>query len=139
MDNEGLKNSVIKFITKNNELSPEYLKDLKEKVSTLRNLRVNIDNILETLKISIIKSSSHLLIDKIHKGDVESSLKIIENTRDRTVFYDFISIMDEMMVLNEQYIQKYEVECGDLKDIKEYLGLNDHKLFRVIDEIDLDN
>jgi hypothetical protein len=139
MDNEGLKNSVIKFISKNNELSPEYLKDLKEKVSTLRNLRVNIDNILETLKISIIKSSSHLLIDKIHKGDVESSLKIIENTRDRTVFYDFISIMDEMMVLNEQYIQKYEVECGDLKDIKEYLGLNDHKLFRVIDEIDLDN
>ena len=139
MDNEGLKNSVIKFITKNNELSPEYLKDLKEKVNTLRNLRVNIDNILETLKISIIKSSSHLLIDKIHKGDVESSLKIIENTRDRTVFYDFISIMDEMMVLNEQYIQKYEVECGDLKDIKEYLGLNDHKLFRIIDEINLDN
>ena len=139
MDNEGLKNSVIKFITKNNEISPEYLKDLKEKVSTLRNLRVNIDNILETLKISIIKSSSHLLIDKIHKGDIESSLKIIENTRDRTVFYDFISIMDEMMVLNEQYIQKYEVECSDLKDIKEYLGLNDHKLFRVIDEINLDN
>ena len=139
MDNEGLKNSVIKFITKNNEISPEYLKDLKEKVSTLRNLRVNIHNILETLKISIIKSSSHLLIDKIHKGDIESSLKIIENTRDRTVFYDFISIMDEMMVLNEQYIQKYELECSDLKDIKEYLGLNDHKLFRVIDEINLDN
>ena len=43
------------------------------------------------------------------------------------------------MVLNEQYIQKYEVECGDLKDIKEYLGLNDHKLFRIIDEINLDN
>jgi hypothetical protein len=74
----------------------------------------------------------------VHRGDIETSLKILENTRDRSVFYDFITLFDELVVLNEQYLQKYENEYSDIKDIKDNLGLNDYKLFKIISEISLD-
>lgn len=139
MDNEGVKNSVIKFISKNNELTSEYINELNQNVIVLKDIRNNIDVLLDRLKINIIKSSTHLLIDKVHRGDIETSLKILENTRDRSVFYDFITIFDELIVLNEQYLQKYENEYSHLKDIKDNLGLNDYKLFKAISEINLDN
>lgn len=139
MDNEGVKNSVIKFISKNNELTSEYINELNQNTIVLKDIRGNIDVLLDRLKINIIKSSTHLLIDKIHRGDIETSLKILENTRDRSVFYDFITIFDELIVLNEQYLQKYENEYSHLKDIKDNLGLNDYKLFKAISEINLDN
>lgn len=139
MVNDNITNSVIKFITKSSELTPTYLVELKDKVSTLKEHRFKIDSVLERLKINIIKSSSHLLIDKVHKGDIETSLKILENTRDRTVFYDFITLFDELIVLNEQFIQRYEIDCSDLKEIKDNLGLNDYKLFKIIEDINLDN
>lgn len=139
MDNEGLKKSVIRIVSKNGELTPSYLTELKENSETIKNMRDKLDINLERLKINIIKSSTHLLIDKIHKGDVESSLKILENTRDRTVFFDFISIMDETLVLFEEYYQKLELKCSDIKELKENLGLNDHRLHKLLTEINLDN
>jgi len=138
MENDGVTNSVIRFINKNGELTPQYLFDIKEKISVLRDLREKIDSTLDRLKINIIKSNTHLLIDKVHRGDIETSLKILENTRDRSVFYDFITLFDELVVLNEQYLQKYENEYSDIKDIKDNLGLNDYKLFKIISEISLD-
>jgi hypothetical protein len=138
MENEGVTNSVIRFINKNGELTPQYLSDMKDKISVLRDLREKIDSALDRLKINIIKSSTHLLIDKIHRGDIETSLKILENTRDRSVFYDFITLFDELVVLNEQYLQNYENEYSDIKDIKDNLGLNDYKLYKIINEISLD-
>jgi hypothetical protein len=138
MENDGVTNSVIRFINKNGELTPQYLFDIKEKISVLRDLREKIDSALDRLKINIIKSNTHLLIDKVHRGDIETSLKILENTRDRSVFYDFITLFDELVVLNEQYLQKYENEYSDIKDIKDNLGLNDYKLFKIISEISLE-
>lgn len=139
MDNEGLKKSVIRIVSKNGELTPSYLTELKENSETIKSMRDKLDINLERLKINIIKSSTHLLIDKIHKGDVESSLKILENTRDRTVFFDFISIMDETLVLFEEYYQKLDLKCSDIKELKENLGLNDHRLYKLLSEINLDN
>jgi hypothetical protein len=139
MDNEGLKKSVIRIVSKNGELTPSYLTELKENSETIKSMRDKLDINLERLKINIIKSSTHLLIDKIHKGDVESSLKILENTRDRTVFFDFITIMDETLVLFEEYYQKLELKCSDIKELKENLGLNDHRLHKLLSEINLDN
>jgi hypothetical protein len=139
MDNEGLKKSVIRIVSKNGELTPSYLTELKENSETIKSMRDKLDINLERLKINIIKSSTHLLIDKIHKGDVESSLKILENTRDRTVFFDFITIMDETLVLFEEYYQKLELKCSDIKELKENLGLNDHRLHKLLTEINLDN
>lgn len=139
MDNEGLKNSVVRLISKNGELTEEVLSNLKDNSTTVKNLRQKIDNNLEQLKINIIKSSTHLLIDKIHRGDIESSIKILENTRDRSVFFDFITLFDELLVLHEQYYQKLDFECSDIKELKDNLGMNDHKLHKIISEMDLDN
>lgn len=139
MDNEGLKNSVVRLISKNGELTEEVLSNLKNNSTTVKNLRQRIDNNLEQLKINIIKSSTHLLIDKIHRGDIESSIKILENTRDRSVFFDFITLFDELLVLHEQYYQKLDIECSDIKELKDNLGMNDHKLHKIISEMDLDN
>ena len=139
MDNEGLKNSIVRLIRKNGELTEEVLSNLKENSTTIKHIRQRIDNNLEQLKINIIKSSTHLLIDKIHRGDVESSIKILENTRDRTVFFDFITLFDELLVLHEQYYQKLDIECSDIKDLKDNLGVNDHKIHMIISEMDLDN
>ena len=139
MDNEGLKNSVVRLISKNGELTEEVLSNLKDNSTTVKNLRQRIDDNLEQLKINIIKSSTHLLIDKIHRGDIESSIKILENTRDRSVFFDFITLFDELLVLHEQYYQKLDIECSDIKELKDNLGMNDHKLHKIISEMDLDN
>ena len=139
MDNEGLKNSVVRLISKNGELTEEVLSNLKDNSTTVKNLRQKIDNNLEQLKINIIKSSTHLLIDKIHRGDIESSIKILENTRDRSVFFDFITLFDELLVLHEQYYQKLDIECSDIKELKDNLGMNDHKLHKIISEMGLDN
>ena len=55
MENEGVTNSVIRFINKNGELTPQYLSDMKDKISVLRDLREKIDSALDRLKINIIK------------------------------------------------------------------------------------
>ena len=139
MDNEGLKNSVVRVVSKGGELTPDNLKILKESSDTVKGVRDKIDNTLEQLKVNIIRSSTHLLIEKIHRGDIESSLKILDNTGDRSVFFDFISILDNLLVLHEEYYQKLDMSCSDIKELKENLGINDHKLHKVINELYLDN
>jgi len=139
MDNEGLKNSVVRVVGKGGELSPDTLKILKESSDTIKGVRDKIDSTLEQLKVNIIRSSAHLLIDKIHRGDIESSLKILDNTRDRTVFFDFISLLDQLLVLHEEYYQNLDINCSDIKELKDNLGINDHKLHKVINELYLDN
>jgi hypothetical protein len=114
MDNEGLKISVVRVVGKGGEISSDNL-------------------------VNIIRSSVHLLIEKVHRGDIESSLKILDNTRDRSVFFDFISILDNLLVLHEEYYQKLDMSCSDIKELKENLGINDHKLHKVINELYLDN
>lgn len=139
MDNEGLKSSVVRVIGKDGEISSDNLKELKQNSDTIKDVRDKLDSTLEQLKVNIIRSSAHLLIEKIHRGDIESSLKILDNTRDRSVFFDFISILDKLLVLHEEYYQKLDMSCSDIKELKENLGINDHKLHKVINELYLDN
>ena len=139
MDNEGLKISVVRVVGKGGEISSDNLKELKENSDTIKDVRNKIDSTLEKLKVNIIRSSAHLLIEKVHRGDIESSLKILDNTRDRSVFFDFISILDKLLVLHEEYYQKLAMSCSDIKELKENLGINDHKLHKVINELYLDN
>ena len=131
MDNEGLKNSIIEFMERSGEMTPEKLNELKNDSVEIKNLRERLDSKIEQLKIMIIKSSTHLLIEKVHRGDVETSLKILENTRDRSVFFDFISLFDELLVLYEKYYQKLDMDCSDIKDLKDNLGMNDHKIYKI--------
>ena len=139
MDNEGLKSSVVRVIGKDGEISSDNLKELKQNSDTIKDVRDKLDSTLEQLKVNIIRRSAHLLIEKIHRGDIESSLKILDNTRDRSVFFDFISILDNLLVLHEEYYQKLDMSCSDIKELKENLGINDHKLHKVINELYLDN
>tara|TARA_S200002703_G_scaffold20906_2_gene17375 strand:+ start:12806 stop:13225 length:420 start_codon:yes stop_codon:yes gene_type:complete len=139
MDNEGLKSSVVRVIGKDGEISSDNLKELKQNSDTIKDVRDKLDSTLEQLKVNIIRSSTHLLIEKIHRGDIESSLKILDNTGDRSVFFDFISILDNLLVLHEEYYQKLDMGCSDIQLLKENLGINDHKLHKVINELYLDN
>jgi len=139
MDNEGLKISVVRVVGKDGEISTDSLKELKQNSDTIKDVRDKIDGTLDQLKVNIIRSSVHLLIEKVHRGDIESSLKILDNTRDRSVFFDFISILDNLLVLHEEYYQKLDMSCSDIKELKDNLGINDHKLHKVISELYLDN
>ena len=120
------------------EMTPEKLNELKNDSTEIKNLRDQLDSKIEQLKIMIIKSSTHLLIEKVHRGDVETSLKILENTRDRSLFFDFISLFDELLVLYEKYYQKLDMDCSDIKDLKDNLGMNDHKIYKILSEMNLD-
>jgi len=139
MDNEGLKISVVRVVGKDGEISTDNLKELKQNSDTIKDVRDKIDGTLDQLKVNIIRSSVHLLIEKVHRGDIESSLKILDNTRDRSVFFDFISLLDKLLVLHEEYYQKLDMSCSDIKELKDNLGINDHKLHKVISELYLDN
>jgi len=139
MDNEGLKISVVRVVGKDGEISTDNLKELKQNSDTIKDVRDKIDVTLDQLKVNIIRSSVHLLIEKVHRGDIESSLKILDNTRDRSVFFDFISLLDKLLVLHEEYYQKLDMSCSDIKELKDNLGINDHKLHKVISELYLDN
>ena len=98
MENSNLINALVKHLSKENTIDENYLYIVKNKINDIKTQRDNIDRLMDELKISIIKSSSHLLIDKIHKGDKESSLIILNNTRDRSVFYDFADNLNNLLV-----------------------------------------
>lgn len=135
MENTNLINALVKHLSKDNTIDENYLNILQSKINDIKTQRDHIDRLLDDLKISIIKSSSHLLIDKIHKGDKESSLIILNNTRDRSVFYDFVETLNNLLVEYEKYHQNYELNATELLDCKERLGLNDHRLHKLINEI----
>jgi len=138
MENKNLVEALVKFIKKDNELNEEHLEHLKNNVTEIKIKRDRLDSIMDQLRNSIIKSSAHLLIDKIHRGEKESVLTILNNTRDKSVFYDFKDILDSLLIEYERYNQNYEINNPDLIECKERLGLNDHKLFKLINEIDLE-
>jgi hypothetical protein len=138
MENKNLIEALVKFLEKDGKLIQEDLNSLRNSSEQIKIYRDKIDQILEQLKISIIKSSSHLLIDKIHKGEKENVLTILNNTTDKTVFYDFKDLLDMLLVEYEKYQQYYEIYSPNLIECKERLGLNDHKLFKLINEIDLE-
>lgn len=137
MENKNLINVLTKFLKKDGDFNEEELNQLRNSVEQMKINRDRIDQILDQLKISIIKSSSHLLIDKIHKGEKEGVLTILNNTRDKTLFYDFKDLLDELLIEYEKYQQFYEIYNPNLVECKERFGLNDHKLFKLINEMDL--
>lgn len=135
MENTNLVNALVKHLSKDNTIDGDYLNLLQNKINDIKTQRDYIDKLMDELKVSIIKSSSHLLIDKVHKGDKESSLTILNNTRDRSVFYDFVETLNNLLVEYEKYHQNYELNAIELLDCKERLGLNDHRLHKLINEI----
>ena len=66
-------------------------------------------------------------------------LRILKNTRDKTVFYDFVESMNELLINYYKYEENYKNESPELLDLKETFVLNDHQLNDLITEINLDS
>ena len=139
MGNKAIKNALLKYLKGENALENNNISDLKSEVDKIKLLRDTVDDDILKTKISVINSSTHLLIDKIHRDDKESVLKILKNTRDKTVFYDFIESMNNLLINYYKYEENYINESPELLDLKETFVLNDHQLSDLITEIDLDN
>lgn len=139
MGNKAIKNALLKYLKGENALENNNISDLKSEVDKIKLLRDTVDGDILKTKISVINSSTHLLIDKIHRDDKESVLKILKNTRDKTVFYDFIESMNNLLINYYKYEENYNSESPELLDLKETFVLNDHQLSDLITEIDLDN
>ena len=139
MGNKAIKNALLKYLKGENALENNNISDLKSEVDKIKLLRDTVDDDILKTKISVINSSTHLLIDKIHRDDKESILKILKNTRDKTVFYDFIESMNNLLINYYKYEENYSNESPELLDLKETFVLNDHQLSDLITEIDLDN
>lgn len=139
MGNDAIKNAILKYLKEEKSLEVGDVSHLKEEVDKVKNFRNNLDDLLLKTKINIINSSTHLLIDKIYKDEKEGVLKILENTKDRIVFYDFLDSLNDLLITYENYHKNYHEESPELLGLKETFALNDHQLNDLITEINLDN
>jgi hypothetical protein len=139
MGNDAIKKALLRYLNDENALEKNTISDLKNEVDKIKLFRDKIDGILLKTKLTIINSSTHLLIDKIHRDDKEGVLKILKNTKDRTVFYDFVESLNDLLINYEKYHENYDSESPELLDLKETFVLNDHQLNDLITEISLDN
>ena len=139
MGNNAIKNALVKYLGDEKHLENNNLNDLKSEVDIIKSLRDVVDDNIMKTKNSVINSSTHLLIDKIHRDDKEGVLRILKNTRDKTVFYDFVESMNELLINYYKYEENYKNESPELLDLKETFVLNDHQLNDLITEINLDS
>ena len=139
MGNEAIKKALLKYLMSENNLEKNSITNLKLGVDDIKSLRSVVDDSIMKTKISIINSSTHLLVDKIHRDDKEGVLQILKNTKDKTVFYDFVESMNDLLVNYYKYEENYNNESPELLDLKETFVLNDHQLSELITEMDLDN
>ncbi len=139
MGNDAIKNALLRYLNDENALEKNTISDLKNEVDKIKLFRDKIDDILLKTKLTIINSSTHILIDKIHREDKEGVLKILKNTKDRTLFYDFVESLNDLLINYEKYHENYDSESPELLDLKETFVLNDHQLNDLITEISLDN
>ena len=139
MNNNAIKNAVKHYLSKSNDTNKDYFENLLNESNQLESLREDVDVGLLNLKKHIIASNLHLIIDRIFKGDNEEVIKMLQNTKNKTLFYDFTEEFNKFLILFEQYINNLEFSSPDLGELKEVFVLNDEKLFEIIKEINLDN
>ncbi len=75
----------------------------------------------------------------IFKDDVEGALQVLINTKDKTVFYDYIDSLNNLLIKLVQYDTSLGFDSPELKTIKENFFLKDEELVNIINEIYLDN
>lgn len=137
--NKAIKDAIHTHLKKNNVLKEDYFPTLLKESQNSKILRDKVDKELLNLKIKIINSNFHLLMEKIFKEDKEGVLEIVKNTKDRTIFFDVTEAFGKFLISFEQYRQYYEFNSPDLEGIKETFALKDNQLYELIEEIYLDN
>jgi hypothetical protein len=135
MVNERIKIVVKEFLEKNNLSIDDDIDLLFDEVIKIKEIRNNINQMILDTKISIIKSNSHLLIERIFKGNEENVLDILKNTRDYNLFFEFIEKLDSLLVEYGKYSNNYYENSEELNKLKESYFLTDDDLFLIISEI----
>jgi len=135
MVNERIKIVVKEFLEKNNLSIDDDIDLLFDEVIKIKEIRNNINQMILDTKISIIKSNSHLLIERIFKGNEENVLDILKNTRDYNLFFEFIEKLDSLLVEYGKYSTNYYENSEELNKLKESYFLTDDDLFLIISEI----
>jgi hypothetical protein len=135
----ALKDAVNRHITTKLSLNEEEIKKLGEDVEEIGKLKKSVDDSLLDVKIKMMNSSSQLLLEKIFKDEHNGSLEILKNTRDLTVFYNFLESMDRLLINFNKYKEAYEFNSPDLFEIRETFALKDEQLREIITDICLDN
>ena len=135
MENESIKNAINKHLKKNNIITENFYSDLSDDAETIKSLRLDVDKKILSLKINIIKSNLHLLIDKIFKEDTDGVINMLKGIKDKTIFFDFTENFTEFLILFECYLENYEFNSPDLSELKEVFALNDTQLCELIKEI----
>lgn len=139
MSNDAIKNAIETYLSKSNEINKEFYATLFSETQQLGSLRKDVDDGLLELKRQIIASNLHLIVDRIFKGENEEVIKMLTNTRNRTLFYDFTEEFNKFLILFEQYSSNLEFTSPDLGELKETFALKDSQLIDIIKEINLDN
>ena len=129
MGNDAIKEAITKHLQKNNTLDDNYYTGLVDDANQLNALREDVDNGLLELKKHIISSNLHLIVDRIFKGENEEVIKMIKNTRNKELFFDFTEEFNKFLILFEQYTQNLEFDSPDISDLKETFALNDQQVF----------
>ena len=137
--NEAIKNAIMSFLDNKGLMTENIYDQLNSDVNKLKPLREDIDTQLFKTKVDIIKSNINLLNDKIFKEDNEGALQILINTKDKSVFYDYIDSLNNLLLKLTQYENSLNFESPELSTIKDNFFLKDEELINIITEICLDN
>ena len=89
MSNDAIKNAVETYLSKSNEINKEFYNNLLVESQQFDSIRDDVDSGLLELKKNVISSNLHLIIDRIFKGENDEVIKMLRNTRNREVFYNF--------------------------------------------------
>ena len=137
--NDAIKNAIISFLEKKGLLKETTYSELSGVVNKLKSLREDIDAEFFKLKVNIIKSNINLLNERIFKDDIDGALQVLTNTKDKTVFYDYVDSLNNLLLKMVQYENSLSFDSPELLTIKENFFLKDEELVNIINEIYLDN
>jgi hypothetical protein len=97
MINENLLNRATNFVEKDLQLNEENKKELLEGVSKIGESRDKIDNLIQSVKITVIQNSFHLLIQRIMSEDKNGVIEMLDNNRDVINMYDFLESFEALL------------------------------------------
>jgi len=137
--NDAIKNAIISFLEKKGLLKETTYNELSGDVNKLKSLREDIDAEFFKLRVNIIKSNINLLNERIFKDDIDGALQVLTNTKDKTVFYDYVDSLNNLLLKMVQYENSLSFDSPELLTIKENFFLKDEELVNIINEIYLDN
>jgi len=137
--NDAIKNAIISFLEKKGLLKETTYSELSGDVNKLKSLREDIDAEFFKLRVNIIKSNINLLNERIFKDDIDGALQVLTNTKDKTVFYDYVDSLNNLLLKMVQYENSLSFDSPELLTIKENFFLKDEELVNIINEIYLDN